>query len=107
MKWFKLFSVAVIIVAVSFAFLAVGCSKDYSTSGSLRVKIIDSDSVNVYYSFNKVPKAVDNGHVYLNDELIGSGSGSGVKRYDNLSPNTVFTLTTAIRTLATVVSHSK
>jgi hypothetical protein len=105
MKRFKL--IAVLVLAMFFALSIAGCSQDLSTYGNLKVKVIDSDSVNVYYSFAKVPKAVDNGQVYLNDELVGSGSGSGVKRFDNIEPNSVFKLTTATDTLATVISHTK
>ena len=98
---------AILVVVVLLALLVVGCSQDFSTYGNLKVKVIDSDTIDIHYSFAKVPKAVDKGQVYLNGEVIGSVSGSGVKRFYNVAPNTTFTLTTATITLATIVSHSK
>jgi hypothetical protein len=98
--------VAVLIVAI-FAISFIGCSQDLSTYGNLKAKVVDSDTVEISYSFAKVPKAVDNGQVYLNGEIVGSGSGKGVKRFDNVEPNSVFKLTTATQTLATVITHAK
>lgn len=104
MKRFRLIAVLIVaIIAISF----IGCSQDLSTYGNLKAKAIDSDTVEIAYIFDKVPKAVDNGQVYLNGEVVGSGSGTGVKRFDNVEPNSVFKLTTATEILATIVIHDK
>jgi len=96
--------VVMILIAV---FFLLSCSNICFTQGNLKVKQTDSDSFKVCYSFDGVPKAVDNGQVYLNGEPVGSGAGSGVKIFDGVAPNTAFTLTTATITLATLVIHAR
>ena len=99
----KFLSIAIILLIASVVLMA-GCS-DNSTSGSLKVRVVDDDSIRVIYSFKGVPKAVDNGQVYLNGNLVGSKTGSGKIVFDNIEPNTTFVLTTATMTLATVIYH--
>ncbi len=103
-KMKTVFIVVMILIAV---FFLLSCSNICFTQGNLKVKQTGSDSFKVCYSFDGVPKAVDNGNVYLNGELIGSGSGSGTVVFHGMGPNAVFTLTTATITLSTIVVHIK
>jgi len=105
MKKTRMVFIMAIILAT--AFFLLSCTHLFITTGELKAKQTDSGSFKVSYSFENVPKAVDNGNVYLNGELIGSGSGSGTVVFHGMGPNAVFTLTTATITLSTIVVHIK
>ncbi len=84
------FIILVLIILLILGF--IGCNKDYSASGNLRIKPIDYHTIDAYYSFS------DTLDVYLiiiggttPMIFVGSGSDSGVYRYSNLSPNTSYT----------------
>jgi hypothetical protein len=87
MKKYKLISILIIVLVIFFVLMNIGCGK--TTSGSLKIKQIDSQTVDVYYSYSNTGITsligVDSGI------LLKPGSDSGVQRYSDLSPNTSYT----------------
>ena len=88
MKKYKLFSILVVVLVIFFVLtsLLMGCNKDNTASGDLRIKPIDYHTIDIYYSFSNCEKVA-----YAPGEYVGSGSGSGVKRYSDLEPDTEYT----------------
>ena len=98
--------IIIIAILVLLVLSITGCAKVYLTSGSLSARQADG-SLKIDYTFKNVPKAVDNGNVYLNGELVGSGTGKGTVVFYNTEPNPVFTLSTDTMTLAEIAVHIK
>ncbi|MBA7475298.1 hypothetical protein ES707_10664 [subsurface metagenome] len=86
MKKYKLFSILAVILVIFFVLmsLVMGCNK--TASGELSIIIIDSNMLDVHYSFSNCEKVA-----FAPGEYVGSGSGSGVKRYSDLEPDTEYT----------------
>lgn len=86
MKKCKMYSFGVITLMVFFVLMSLimGCNK--TASGKLSIIIIDSNTLDVHYSFSNCEKVA-----FAPGEYVGSGSDSGVRRYDNLKPDTSYT----------------
>lgn len=86
MKKCKMYSFGVITLMVFFVLMSLimGCNK--TASGKLSIIIINSNTLDVHYSFSNCEKVA-----FAPGEYVGSGSGSGVKRYSDLEPDTEYT----------------
>lgn len=83
MKKYKLFYVLVVILVVCFVLMSVSC--DNAPKGSLKIKVIDSNTLDVYYSYSNASLPYLYG---VGDAIpLDSDSNSGVHRWSNLSPN--------------------
>ena len=91
MKKYKLISILFVIFVIFFVLMSllVGCNKNSLPSGNLKIKLIDCHTIDVVYSYynSQYPLLTS-----PQDELaLIPGSHSGVHRYSNLSPNTLYT----------------
>ena len=86
MKRCKVYSFGAITLMVFFVLMSliIGCNK--IASGELSIIIIDSNTLDVHYSFSNCKKVA-----FAPGEYVGSGDGSGVRRYSDLEPETEYT----------------
>jgi len=89
MKKNKLYFLLLLIVFFVLMSLLAGCNK--STGGSLSIKVVDSNTIDVNYFFSNAKNVqLEDGRYIIK---LGSGSKSGVHRYNDLLPNTSYTFT--------------